>query len=158
MTENNEQKESTASDYVREVTAKYIGPRRKSISIRSANDAACFVRRLLRDEAREHFIALYLNGANQVVSHSLVSLGTANSAPACPREIFQGAVLVGACALIVAHNHPSGSLAASEHDKIITRRLAEGGKLLSIPLLDHIIVSSDCYYSFLEDGSSLLKV
>ena len=87
-----------AENYVREVTARYIGPRRKSLTISGPGDAASFMRGLLRDEVREHFLALYLNGAHQVVSFSLVSLGDATSAPVHAREVFQGALLVGACA------------------------------------------------------------
>jgi DNA repair protein RadC len=66
-----------AENYVREVTARYIGPRRKGLTISGPGDAACFMRGLLRDEVREHFLALYLNGAHHVLSFSLVSLGGA---------------------------------------------------------------------------------
>ena len=86
-----------AEKYVREVTARYIGPRRKGLTISGPGDAASFMRGLLRDEVKEHFLALYLNGAHQVVSFSLVSLGDATSAPVHAREVFQGALLVGAC-------------------------------------------------------------
>ena len=148
-----EKSKLNSADYVREVTAKYIGPRRKSIQITTPGEAANFVIGLLRDHAREHFIALYLNGANQVVSYSLVSLGSANSTPATPREVFQGAVLVGACSLVVGHNHPSGELAPSKEDRAITKRLFDTGKLLGISLLDHVIVAEGGeYYSFQENG------
>ena len=96
MTTFDETPVQPAKDYVREVTARYIGPRRKSLTISGPGVAACFMRALLRDEAREHFLALYLNGAHQVVSFSLVSLGDATSAPVHAREVFQGALLVGA--------------------------------------------------------------
>lgn len=139
-------------EYVREVTARYVGPRRKSPTIKEAAGAAQFISSILKDEAREHFVALYLNGAHTIVSYSIVSTGTANSTQAHPREIFQGAVLVGACALLVGHNHPSGQLFPSEEDKTITRRIKEASQLLGIPLLDHVIVGGEGFYSFGEHG------
>ena len=141
-----------AGNYVREVTARYIGPRRKGLTISGPGDAACFMRGLLRDEAREHFLALYLNGGHQVVSFSLVSLGSANAALVHAREVFQGALLVGACALIVGHNHPSGDVQPSAEDKDVTRRLKEAGELLRVPLLDHILFSETDHVSFHEQG------
>jgi DNA repair protein RadC len=141
-----------AENYVREVTARYIGPRRKGLKISGPGDAACFMRGLLRDEAREHFLALYLNGAHHVVSFSLVSLGTATSAPVSAGVIFQGALLVGACAVIVGHNHTSGDLEPSPEDKDVTKRLKEAGELLRVPLLDHVLFSETEYVSFHERG------
>ncbi len=152
-----EKQEIKSIHYVREVTAKYIGPRRKSITISDPSEAAKFISSLLRDNAREHFFALYLNAANQVVSHSLVSLGSAVSVPVSIREVFQGAVLVGATGLIVGHNHPSGESNPSNEDRTVTEKLSEAGKLLGIPLLDHIIVvSEDGYFSFREQGLFLV--
>lgn len=140
-------REAVRGDYVREVTARYIGPRRKSIVITDAHVAAYFMRKLLKDHVREHFLALYLSGSHRVVSHSLVSLGSANTAPIHPREIFQMALLVGACAIVVAHNHPSGDLNPSQADMDTTETLNKAGELLGIRLLDHIILSSDAYLS-----------
>jgi DNA repair protein RadC len=134
------------------VTARYIGPRRKGLKISGPGDAACFMRGLLRDEAREHFLALYLNGARHIVSFSLVSVGSANSAPVSPREIFPGAILVGACDLIVGHNYPSGDLQPSPEDVTVTRKLKEAGELLRVPVLDHVLFSDTDYVSFHERG------
>ena len=139
-------------NFVREVTARYIGPRRRGLRINGPEDAARFMRTLLRDDAREHFFALYLNGAHHVVSFSLVSLGTANSAPACPREIFSGAVLVGAVALIIGHSHPSGDLTPSREDIAVTKKLGEASQVLGIPLLDHVVFSRCDYVSLKERG------
>ena len=144
--------EEYAVNYVREVTARYIGPRRKGLTISSAADAASFMRGLLRDEAREHFLALYLNGAHHVLSFSLVSLGCATSAPVHTREVFQGALLVGACALLIGHNHISGDLKPSPEDEEVTRRLKLAGELLRVPLLDHVLFSATDYVSFHERG------
>ncbi len=141
-----------AEDYVREVTARYIGPRRKGLTISGPGDAACFMRGLLRDEAREHFLALYLNSAHHIVSFSLVSVGSTTSAPVSAGVIFQGALLVGACAIIVGHNHPSGELQPSTEDVTVTRRLKQAGELLGMPLLDHVLFSDTDYVSFHERG------
>ena len=141
-----------AEDYVREVTARYIGPRRKGLTISGPGDAACFMRGLLRDEAREHFLALYLNSAHYIVSFSLVSVGSTTSAPVSAGVIFQGALLVGACAIIVGHNHPSGELQPSTEDVTVTRRLKQAGELLGMPLLDHVLFSDTDYVSFHERG------
>lgn len=148
-----EQHEVNPKEYVREVTAKYIGPRRKPLRISGPEDAAKFISSVLRDQAREQFVALYLDGAHNLASYSIVSVGSANSAPVHPREVFQGAVLVGACALIVGHNHPSNELQPSDEDKAVTKRLSEAGKLLGVSLLDHLIVSENGYYSFQEMGA-----
>lgn len=144
--------ETDPAEYVREVTARYIGPRRKSIVISHAGVAADFMRRLLRDHAREHFIALYLSGSHRIVAYSIVSIGTANTAPVHPREVFQGALLAGACALIVGHNHPSGDLEPSHADLLFTARLKDAATLLGISLLDHVIISGDSYVSLKTRG------
>lgn len=145
-------REGYSEDYVREVTARYIGPRRKGLTISGPADAASFMRSLLRDEAREHFFAVYLDGAHHVVSFSLVSLGSATSAPVHAREVFQGALLVGACALVIGHNHPSGDLNPSTADMNITKKLKDAGVLLGIPLLDHVIFSDAGYVSCCDRG------
>jgi len=141
-----------SSDSVREVTAKYIGPRRKGGAIRESETAAKFMRGLLRDQAREHFMALYLNGAHQIVSFSIVFIGTANASLVHPREVFQGAILCGACAIILGHNHPSGQLSPSSEDIAVTERLKKAADLLGIKLLDHVIVVKDDHLSFNEKG------
>ena len=97
MTTFDETPVQPAKDYVREVTARYIGPRRKSLTISGQGVAACFMCALLRDEAREHFLALYLNSAHQVVSFSLARLGTPPRHPSSRVKSFE-ARLVGACA------------------------------------------------------------
>ena len=141
-----------AENYVREVTARYIGPRRKGPTISCPGVAARFMRGLLRDEVREHFLALYLNAAHHVVSFSLVSLGTATSAPVSAGVVFQNALLIGASALVVGHNHTSGELQPSPEDKEVTRRLKQAGELLRVPLLDHVLFSETDYVSFHEQG------
>ena len=139
-------------DYIREATVRYVGPRRKGMTIRTPEDVARFMRSLLKDNAREHFMALFLNGANQVVSYSLVSLGSANYSLAHPREIFQPAILAGACTIVVGHNHPSAELTPSQEDIAVTKRLRDAGNILGIPVLDHVLFTHTDFVSFKDRG------
>ncbi len=132
--------------FIREVRVQYIASEAMPFQIKKAEDVADFVRSVMIDNIREQFFALYLDGKHAVVSYSLISIGTANSAPVHPREVFQRAILSGAIAVVVAHNHPSGSSDASEADRRVTSELRAAGKLLEIQLLDHVIVTqSGCH-------------
>lgn len=99
---------------------------------------------------QEQFLCGVLNGAHEVLSISVVSLGTVNRTLVHPREVFALAIEQRASAVIVAHNHPSGNLQPSEDDLDVTRRLKKAGELLGIALLDHLVFSDEQYYSFLE--------
>ena len=143
---------AASASYTREVTVNYRGPRRERLTIREAAGAAGFVRKILPDNSREHFAALYLNTAHEVIGFAIVSTGTANTTLVHPREVFQRAVLLGAMALIVAHNHPSGGERPSEEDSRVTKVLKEAGEVLGIRLLDHIIVTEETFWSFAEKG------
>lgn len=140
--------------YIREVTARYIGTRRVSMKIREPIDVFQFVRRVIKDNSREHFVALFLDAGHKVVSYSVISTGTANSTQVHPRELFQHAVLVGACAVVVSHNHPSGELQPSEEDHRVTKHLVEAGRVLGIPVLDHVVFTEDSFQSVLNNGGS----
>lgn len=95
--------------FIREVAVRYVGrSTRIAAAIRRPDEAVVFMRRVARDDAREHFVAVYLDGRHRPIAHQVVSVGAASASLAHPREIFQPAILVGACAAIVAHNHPSG--------------------------------------------------
>jgi DNA repair protein RadC len=104
---------------------------------------------------REHFLALYLDGSHNVAAFSVVATGGARHCPVIPREVFQGAIIAGACALLVAHNHPSESRLPSREDEEVTKRLIEAGTLLCIPVLDHIIIAGDSHVSLRERDPQL---
>src|SRR5262245_48919285 len=107
MIMNITQTDATLQDtFIREVRATYHPTETHSFPIKEPVDVAAFIRSILTDNRREHFVALYLDGAHCVASYSLISIGTANKCVLHPREIFQRAILSGAIALIVAHNHP----------------------------------------------------
>ncbi len=102
--------------------------------------------------AREEFRVLILNGKNSLIKNSAISVGTVSEAIVHPREVFRDAIREGGAAVIVAHNHPTGEPAPSGEDITTTRRLAEAGKIVGIPVLDHVIVTNSSYYSFKEGG------
>jgi DNA repair protein RadC len=136
--------------FIREVRATYQQTTSRVFAIKGPDDVAEFVRSILTDNSREHFVALYLDGAHQVASYSIVSIGTANSAVAHPREVFQRAILAGAVSIIIAHNHPSGVLTPSDEDHKVTKRLKDAGEILGIKLLDHLIISDDENVSIID--------
>lgn len=99
---------------------------------------------------QEHLMAIYLNNHNQIVDERVISIGTNNRSIASPSDILRYAVRCNASSIIVAHNHPSGSVAPSGNDRDFTRDLMECCKLFEIVLLDHVVVGRDTYYSFRE--------
>jgi len=104
------------------------------------------------DRKQEHFICVSINGANEVIKSRVVSVGLVNKTQVHPREVFADPITDRASGIIVAHNHPSGSLTPSMEDKEITEQLKSAGETLGIRLLDHIIFNHKGYYSFLESG------
>ncbi len=96
---------------------------------------------------KEHFLAFYLDTQSRVIERQIVSIGTLESSLVHPREVFEPAVALHAASVIVAHNHPSGSLIPSKSDVELTRRLVEAGKILGIRLENHIILTEKDYFS-----------
>ena len=140
-------------NYVRELTLKYRG--RKGARFDAANAperAARLIRRVLPDNVREHFVALLVDARTQVVGYYLVATGTGSSCPVGAREVYQAAVIAGAHALVVGHNHPTNDLTPSLEDRAVTQRLKAAGELLGIQVLDHLIIGNESFYSFHEHG------
>jgi DNA repair protein RadC len=104
------------------------------------------------DQDKEHFWAIGLNSANSISYIELVTLGILNSSLVHPREVFRFAILKGVAAIVVAHNHPSCSIIPSIQDKEITNKLVASGKILDIPVLDHVIIADVGHYSFSDEG------
>ncbi len=104
----------------------------------------------LADRKQEHFICVSLNGAHEVIAVRVITIGLVNSAQVHPREVFSDALCDRACAVILAHNHPSGSLTPSDEDLRVTRTLKKAGDILGIKVLDHIIFSMQGFYSFAD--------
>lgn len=112
--------------------------------------------RLSWDETKiefvEQFKVMLLNRANKVLGIFELSTGGVSGTVADPKLIFAAALKGVASGLILAHNHPSGNLRPSQSDIDLTRKIKEGGKFLEIQLLDHIIITSEGYYSFADEG------
>ena len=105
---------------------------------------------LFIDETQENFYAIYLDTKSNLISYRLLFKGTINTSCVHPREIFKYAFLESAYSIIVIHNHPSGDASPSKEDINLTSILFEIGKLMSIPIVDHIIIGNNEYYSFYE--------
>ena len=106
----------------------------------------------LREEKREHFVAILLDTKNGVLRTKTVSVGDLSSSVVHPREVFAEAIRHSAASLIVAHNHPSGDPAPSPDDISVTRRLQEAGELLGIEVLDHVVLGDNRFISLKEKG------
>ena len=106
----------------------------------------------LRDLKREVFIVVYLNMANVIIGDHTISEGGLASSIVEPRAVFQRAILENAAAVICIHNHPSGNPEPSRSDIAVTRQIVEAGKVMGIPLHDHIIIAGDEYTSLAERG------
>lgn len=104
------------------------------------------------DRNQEHFLCASINGANEILNIRVISIGLIDRTPVHPREVFADALSDRASAIIVAHNHPAGSLEPSPSDVEATKKLKAAGAVLGIALLDHIIFNRSGYFSFLEAG------
>ncbi|MFW5800679.1 MAG: RadC family protein [Spirochaeta sp.] len=104
------------------------------------------------DRKQELFLCMTLNGAHEIIRTHVVSVGLVNRTMVHPREVFVCAIQDRAAAIIVAHNHPSGNCSPSVEDREVTSRLTEAGRVIGISLLDHIVFTTNGYYSFLEQG------
>lgn len=104
------------------------------------------------DRQQELFLCMTLNGAHEIIRTHVVSVGLVNRTMVHPREVFVCAIQDRAAAILVAHNHPSGNCSPSTEDREVTRRLLEAGRVVGIAMLDHIVFTTNGYYSFLEQG------
>ena len=106
----------------------------------------------MSDLEHEQFWILLLNPANKVIKLAKISDGGINGTSADPKRIFKIALENNATALMLCHNHPSGNVEPSDADKSITRSIVNGGKILEIKILDHLVVGIDNYFSFADSG------
>lgn len=122
------------------------------VQVASPETAVAVVRPLLVGHDRERGVLVALDTRHRVIATSVVSIGTAAHTFLAPREVYRDALLVGASAIVVAHNHPSGDASPSDDDRRITRRLALAGETLGIDLLDHVIVGDPEWTSLARLG------
>ena len=123
----------------------------EKIHLSCPQDVADFLMPRLRYAAKEQFVVILLNSKNKVIGTEVVSEGSLSSSVVHPREVYAPAILHHAAAIMVAHNHPSGDPKPSLEDKEVTRMLLRSGKVLGIPMIDHVVIDDGNYYSFLEN-------
>lgn len=127
-------------------------PAKRSIIIRSPADVFQNYQSLFKDQVRERFVVFWLNSANKVIGFEIISEGILNSSLTHPREVFRGAIVSTAASIILGHNHPSENGEPSQEDISISKQLVESGKIIGIPVHDHIIFAGDTYTSLAERG------
>jgi DNA repair protein RadC len=126
--------------------------RPERMRIRSPADVFRWFAPRMADLAAEEFHVLALDSQSGVLRDLLVTRGILNSSLVHPREVFRGAIAEAAAGIIVVHNHPSGDPAPSADDRAVTRQLVEAGRVLDLPVYDHVIVGASRYLSFAEAG------
>jgi DNA repair protein RadC len=124
----------------------------KRKKITTSQEAYLVLCPFLMDLPHEEFYTIYLNRANQVMQVTQISRGGIHATSVDQRLIFQNAIKIGACGLILAHNHPSGGTTPSDHDLSLTRQIVQAGKLMQINVLDHIIIGDNAFLSFSDTG------
>ena len=104
-----------------------------------------------KNKKQEEFICIYLDNKKKYINKKKLFVGTINSSIVHPREIFKEAYLLSASFIICIHNHPSGDSTPSKEDIVLTYKIKELGELHAIPLVDHLIIGNDSYFSFYEN-------
>lgn len=128
------------------------GPPSDRARVGSPEEAASLVRPLLTGSDRERCLLVNLDAKHRLLAVATVSVGTAEHTFMGPREVFRDALLAGASAIVLAHNHPSGDPTPSADDRQVTRRLAQAGATLGIDVLDHLVVGDPEWVSLARLG------
>ena len=115
-------------------------------------DAAAYAMPLLRDEEQEHFAIILLDMKNHIKYMPIISTGSLSASVVHPREVFRQAIEHSAASVILVHNHPSGDPSPSREDINVTKRMVEVGKIMDIPVLDHIIIGHNRFCSLKDKG------
>ena len=131
---------------------RFREPPAERVVLTGAGDVYRIVEPWFRDESVEVFRVLLLDARNGLLAMPEVSRGTLSTSLVHPREVFRQALLAQAAAVIVTHNHPSGVADPSPQDDEVTDRLARAGRLLGVPLVDHVVVGEGNYHSYREAG------
>ena len=136
---------------IREVIEKMLRENLKELPvIENQKKLIEYLKITIAQSNRESFCVIYLNKKSRIIDE-YIQEGTLNKAPMYPREIMKRALLVGASAMVIAHNHPVGSLKPSQYDKSLTQTLALACSSMEIELVDHIIITEKKYFSFAEN-------
>ena len=123
----------------------------------TSEDIYEYIKKFLIDKKQEYFYVLYFNNKQELLERKLLFMGTINRSIVHPREIFKYAYLLSATSIICVHNHPSNDINPSKEDIVLTRSLYEIGQVQGIPMIDHIIVGNNNYYSF-RDNDKIINM
>jgi DNA repair protein RadC len=123
-----------------------------SASISAPEDIYKELRFKARGKKKEYFWAVLLDTRNKIIKSVEISIGSLDSSIVHPRELFKEAISASASSIIIAHNHPSGNTQPSEEDIKLTKRLKEGGDIVGIEIIDHIILGEDQFLSMKREG------
>ena len=141
------------------ITAIELGKRAKnkfnslnSIKITNSDIVFKYFNNIFYNKKQEFFYCIYLDNKKRVIETKLLFIGTINQSLVHPREIYKEAILLSASAIICIHNHPSGIVDPSREDMELTQRLVEVGYLMGIKVVDHLIIGSNNYFSFADEG------
>ena len=129
----------------------YIQNNKEEVTLNNSSKIYEYFRNIFINEKQENFYAIYLNTKSKLISYKLLFKGTINTSCVHPREIFKYAFLESAYSVVVIHNHPSGDPTPSKMDDELTQVLFDIGKVMSLPILDHIIIGNNKYYSYYEE-------
>lgn len=135
-----------------ELARTLTAPSQEHYTIRSPKDVYDLLEPDLRYQSKEHFICLFLNTKNRVISKEIISIGSLNAAIVHPREVFRSAMKRCSASLICSHNHPSGDPTPSSEDIELTTRLVHAGEIVGIEVLDHVIIAGNQFLSLKEKG------
>jgi DNA repair protein RadC len=129
------------------------GAPHERLEVTSPEAAAEILLPLLQDLDREHCITLNLDTKHRLLATTTVSIGSVDHTFMSPREVFRDALLRGASAIVIAHNHPSGDAEPSRDDELITRRISRAGDIVGIEVLDHVVIGQQRWVSLARRGA-----
>lgn len=133
-----------------EYVKRFTLPIGKQIS--NSNDVMRHLRTFFTDRLKEQFVVIFLNGCNKIISTEVMFEGSLTSSAVYPREVIRRVIELGAAALIIAHNHPSGNPNASKEDVSITKKLKEACKTIDVTIHDHLIMAGHSITSLADKG------
>ena len=122
------------------------------LKVRNSIDAFRYFSKYIIDDYQENLLAVFVDNHKQYISHSVLFKGSKKESVVSPQEIFKKAIEENASGVIIMHNHPSGIVLPSKSDDETTKAVADVGNVVGIPLIDHIIVGNNRYFSYVEEG------
>lgn len=123
---------------------------RKEVIVRNPMDIYMLLHKEMEDSDKERFVSVLLTGHHSIIGIETVAIGSLHCCTVVPREAFKSAMLANASSVVFCHNHPSGDLNPSPQDMQVTRKLEKAGRLLGIPVIDHLIMTGKGYTSIRE--------